>query len=262
MNITPALFDAVYEQPWNIYGSAWRSLSKAMQAPQSLDLSDFFQSRTPMQIDSEGIAHISISGVLGNHAPIAGVFGDTDYGLVTSELLEAERNALGVMVNVSTPGGQSSGNIEAAKVLSNLSIPTAAFCDGMACSAGYAYASGADHIVSAPSALVGSVGVIIPRIDESEAWAKAGIKPDYIVSDELKGAGMPPSLTPEQREHLQEIVDDLASQFKEHVLSSRAIDQDSMRGQAFVAPRAKDLNLVDEIGSADTAYKWLQSRIG
>ena len=261
--ITPALLSAVYEQPWSIEAGALRAIQSIIERPQSFELGDLFQSRSPMSIDENGIATISVTGILGDHAPIAGLLGDTDYSTVSAELAEAEANALGVLLCVDSPGGQSCGNLEAASVVSNLSIPSVAMCEGMACSAGYAYASATDKVFSTPSALVGSIGVVIPRLDVSEALISQGLKPDNIVSDELKGAGMSgAALTPEQRESMQEIVNDLANAFKEHVTDRRAVDASSMRGQAFVGPRAMEHNLVDAIGSTKDAYIDLIEMIG
>ena len=61
---------------------------------------------------------------------------------------------------------------------------------------------------------------------------------------------------------MQEIVNDLGDAFKEHVTNHRAIDASSMRGQAFVGPRAMSNNLVDSIGTRQEAYQSLIDMIG
>lgn len=261
--ITPALLAAVYERPWNIEGGAWRSIHSAIQNAKNLSILDFYTPRPETTLDDNGVMTVHVSGVLGNHAPIAETLGDTDYRSLQEDFENASQEAAGVLLVVDSPGGQATGNIETALMFSDLSIPTVAFCEGMSCSAAYAISVGADEIVATPSSLVGSIGCIIPFVDESKLWEDhLGIKADYITSGDLKGAGFPPSLSDAQRGHLQEIVDDLFAEFRSHVLRFRNISDDAMRGQSVVGTRALDMNLIDKTGDHQVAYDTLLERMG
>jgi protease-4 len=246
--MNPNLFNAVFFQPWNIEGRAWASMAMSLKdGAQNLSFEDFLTPRDEMEIDSNGIAHISITGVLGFATKgEEKVYGDSAYSSIASEIAEAKEQARGIMYHADSPGGAAVGCVELGKVAATTGLPTAAIVQGMGCSAGYALIVGADRIAASPSSIVGSIGTIMPMLDMSGLWEKMGVKPDYVQSGDLKAAGYAPSQTPEERAALQQEVDDLGAQFREHVLTYRSIPADAMRGQAFVAQRGRMMNLVDD----------------
>lgn len=259
------IFNAVYCSAWNILGTAWESIHAALMArkdtPINAEELGFFGERPKMTIDQNGIANIYVDGILGNLTPMEKECGGTDYGDLAAEFGKAGAEASGIMLQVSSPGGQSAGNIETAEVFADFRGPKSAFISGLGASAGYAVAASADRITAEPSALVGSIGSILPYVDKSEAWEKAGIKADYIQSGDLKAAGAPPSLNDDERAHLQQIVLDYADQFKSHVTRFRAVPESAMQGGAYVGPRAQSLNLIDATGTFSEAYTELLARI-
>jgi protease-4 len=119
------------------------------------------------------------------------------------------------------------------------------------CSAAYWLAAGAGEIVASQSAEVGSIGVYLPWEDWSRAYENAGVKVEVIRNDgaDLKGMGYPgTALTESQRDELQKGVDQIADMFHAHVTSHRgAVNDDTMRGQAFLATEAVQRNLVDSV---------------
>lgn len=252
--MNPQLFEAIYERPWNVEGGAWRSIHAAFSSPANLSIEDLFRGRPEASIDENGIGHVHLCGILGRHAPIAGVLGDTDYGAFADEVEEIASQARALMLHVDSGGGMAAGNIEAAEAFADVAIPTVAFADGYACSAAYAIPVGADYFIATPSSSIGSIGTIIPYVDQSGAWEQMGLKADFITSGDLKGAGYPPSMTEAQRASLQEVVNDTFAMFRDHVLRFRSVSEDAMRGQYFVTSRALSNNLVDAVGSYDDAY--------
>ena len=61
-------------------------------------------------------------------------------------------------------------------------------------------------------------------------------------------------LTDEQRELLEDEVDALATEFKNHVISARGeINPDHMEGQTLWGTAAKAAGLIDEIGDFEAA---------
>lgn len=259
--MNPTFYHALYCSPWNLDGLYWHSMHQAAQAPGNLTLADFFVARPKMEIDQNGIAHIHVVGVLGDLAPIDEMFGDSDYGSIASELDTAKAEASGIMLHVDSPGGQATGNVELAAKVGKVSIPTAAHVSGLGCSAAYAILCGADRVTAGPSSMVGSIGTILPLLDVSGLWESMGIRPDYVTSGDLKAAGYPPAQTPEERESLQQIVDDLFAMFKGHVTRYRDVPDEAMRGQAFVGTRAKSVRLIDAVSDYDSAYRDLVKRV-
>lgn len=261
--MNPNFYNAVFFSPWNIEGRAWASMAMALQSSSAnLSIEDFFTPREGLSIDENGIAHISITGVLGYATKgEEKVFGDSAYSTIADEIAEAKANARGVMYLADSPGGAAVGNIELGAEAASTGLPTAAWVTGMGCSACYALIAGADRIAAQPSAIVGSIGTIMPLLDMSGFWDSLGIKPDYIQSGDLKAAGYMPSQTPEERAALQEEVDDLGEMFRAHVTRFRAVKPDAMRGQAFTGIRAKAHNLVDDAsGDYSALYADLLAR--
>lgn len=265
------LSNTLYHQPWNITANAWLSLHELFQTKintseaGNLELSAFVNPRPDAEIDENGIAHIHITGTLGKHlSQIERSCGNTGYEQIEEEIdMARSEGARGVMFPVNSPGGMASGNIETAGVIAAIDVPKAVWIDELSASAAYALSAGADFIAAAPSAQVGSIGTILPLIDNSGQWEQRGWKPAYIThtGGDLKDATWPPSFSDAHRAHLQEMVDDFFGQFSDHVLAHREVTPEAMRGQTFVGRKAKLANLVDHVGSYADAYAALLERV-
>ncbi len=264
------IIEQMYHAPWNVTPSGWLALHELVRsrllegAARSEDFSAFVRQRPELSIDSRGIAHVHLTGTLGRHlTPIEESCGNTSYERFEAEVNQAVASgARGILVHADSPGGAASGNTETARALASVPLPRAVHVDELCASAAYAIAAGADRIFAAPSAQVGSIGTILPLIDTSGAWEKQGVKPAYIThtGGDLKDALWPPSFSEEHRAHLQQLVDDFFGQFRDHVTGHRDVSAEALRGQLFVADRAKAHRLVDVVGSESEAEAWLLSR--
>ncbi len=78
--------------------------------------------------------------------------------------------------------------------------PVIAYVDGVAASGGYYAACGAQRILSAPLAIVGSIGVFFGRFDISEALGRIGVRTELMVRGDHAGLMWPtrPLTTPER----------------------------------------------------------------
>lgn len=257
--------------PWYIKPDFFGSLKAAAEElPQKIKqqeddfaefLSFFFNQRPPVAIDSNGIAVVSISGVLGNNlAPIEKLLGFTDYVDIQNELEEiTEQAAKAVLFDIDSPGGECQGAPETAAAIAALTIPKASYSGGLDCSAAYYLSSSCDRKFVSPSAITGSIGTMLPWIDQSSFWDALGLSWEPITGqgETLKSAGAGPSLTDAQREFFQGQVNDLSAAFRNHVSQFREIDYSQLKGAALFGDKAIDLNLVDDQGSYDDAYQWL-----
>ncbi len=258
--------NSVYREPWNITAGGWLSIHEVLQSRMAAEykagmFDDWVNQRPEMEIDRNGIAHIHVQGVLGKGLTnIEKSCGNTGFEQIADEFTQAEeRGARGVLMLINSPGGAAIGNIELAQRVAQSPLPIVAWIDELCASAAYAIAVGADKIVCAPSAQVGSIGTILPLVDTSGEWEQRGWKPAYIThtGGDLKDATWPPSFTEAHRAHLQETVDDLFAGFRAHVLANRAVEPGAMRGQCMIGSRALAANLVDKIGIYESAYEEL-----
>jgi ClpP class serine protease len=228
-------------------------------------LSSFINQRPPLQIDSNGIAVVTVAGVLGNNlAPIDKLLGFTDYEDIQAECDQCEEEgAKAVLFEMDSPGGEAQGALETAQRIAALDIPKASYSAGLDTSAAYFLSSSMDRKFVSPSAWSGSIGTILPWIDESKLWDAFGLSWEPIIGagETFKGAGAGPALTDTEREHFQQTVNTMSSVFRDHVANYRELDHAKLQAGAYFGKAAIDLNLCDQIGSYDAAYQWLLSAI-
>lgn len=153
-----------------------------------------------------------------------------------------------ILLDIDSPGGTVNGTPELAQVVRTIAKDkhVYAFTAGQCCSAAYWVASQADVIYAAPSATVGSIGVILPVVDSSALYGRCGLKMEAFSAGKYKSTGMDgTSLTEEQRDRLTQQVNATWARFKQAVTRRRTIDEADMEGQSFYGTDARDKRLVD-----------------
>lgn len=205
----------------------------------------------------DGIATINIEGPLSQnvHPILKSLFGVTDFADIRASVAKAATDSSigGVLLNMDTPGGTVRGTPETSADLFALRSvkPVYAYTQGMMASAGYYLGSQATAIYATPSSTVGSIGVMMPFVDQSKAAEDAGLKVEVFKSGTFKGAGYPgTSLTEPQRENIQESIDEMFGDFKTAISrGGRHIDDSAMRGQSFSGSKALGERLVTDLVS-------------
>jgi capsid assembly protease len=228
-------------------------------------LSFFINQRPPLQIDSNGIAVITVSGILGNNlAPIEKLLGFTDYEDLCDECDQCDQEgAKAILLEMDSPGGEAQGALETAQKVAQLDLPKASYSAGLDTSAAYFLSSSVDRKFVSPSAWSGSIGTILPWIDETKLWDAFGLSWEPITGagETFKGAGSGPALSDAEREHFQQTVNAMSAVFRDHVANYRELDHARLQAGAYFGKAALDLNLADEIGSYDAAYQYLLQQI-
>lgn len=130
----------------------------------------------------------------------------------------------------------------------------------VAASGGYYIASPADIIVANPGTLTGSIGVIMEIPNVEGLMHKIGLKTEVIKSGEHKDIGsMFKTMTDEEKEILQSVLDDVHDQFIKAIADARGMEISVVRkladGRIFTGRRAKELGLVDELGNLEDAIR-------
>lgn len=161
-----------------------------------------------------------------------------------------------VFMLVDSSGGEAYGMMETATALRTLadenSIKLIGYVDGISASAGYGLLSVCHEIISNPSAEVGSIGVVISLMNNSEQLKKEGLKRSFITA----GASKVPfdaegEFKDEFLEDLQGKVNVLYEQFTGHVATYRnSMSQDDVKGteaKMFQSAKALELGLVDKV---------------
>lgn len=189
----------------------------------------------------------------------------------TVRALKQAQNAsdvTGLLLVVDSPGGGVTGGERLHEAVRRFAAvkPVAVSMGDMGASAAYMLSVPAQHIVALPSTLTGSIGVIFQRPDVSVGLGRLGIGMDAITSGAMKDQTDPTStLTPEGRQMLQGLVNDLFGQFVSMVASGRHMSEEKIRsladGRAYTGRQAIALGLVDELGDEDAARLWLRKQL-
>jgi signal peptide peptidase SppA len=217
---------------------------------------NFWGERLPETYIVNNIAVIPVFGPLIQHASLIDkMCGATSYDWLTEQLdlVLREPEVEQIILHFDTPGGQRVGCAECAariaEVAANATKPIYAYTDSQMCSAGYYLAAGCNGIFCSGSSYVGSIGVLMGFLDVSEALKTAGIKAEYIVSGKYKATASPgTSLTDDQRDYLQDLVDDAFGEFAAWVKTHRdRVQDETMQGQVFHGLNAVPANLADAI---------------
>jgi len=260
------ILEQVFFRPWLITPGGYSAVRKLVEARLVRANGDGWEmpegmlnEREPMEIDGNGVAHICIDGTLAKGiSPIEACCGAWDYEWVAEDIEEAtEAGVRGIFLEINSPGGGCTGCPEVCDLIQALTVPIVAYSDDTCASAAYNIAVSCDKIFGSSGSTWGSIGTIIPWVDQSAAYEAEGLAWEPITSGPLKGAGMGPSLSAAQRASLQQLVDDSFAQFRNNVLRNRRVADDLMQGAAYLAPRALTGNLIDGIGTEDFAYQKL-----
>ena len=245
----------LHKQPWLITPEAFGVIYSAAQS--------FFKEGIPSTLQAEsqllsvdgGIGTVFLRGPMMRNPDVIDqlVFGATDTEEVMAAVHEAaeREDVQAILLDIDSPGGSVNGTPElAAAVSAAAKLKTVyAFSAGQMCSAAYWVASQCDAVYATPSARVGSIGVILPVVDSSEAFAQAGLKMEVFAAGKFKSAGTPgTSLTEEQKDWLQSEVEEIAADFRSAVLArGRKIPDEAMEGQTFSGRRAMRLNMAGQV---------------
>jgi serine protease SohB len=133
-------------------------------------------------------------------------------------------------------------------------IPLTVVVDKVAASGGYLMASIADRIVAAPFAIVGSIGVLAQIPNFNRFLAERGIDFEQVTAGKYKRTlTMFGKNTDEDRQKTREDLEEVHSLFKNAVTEHRPdLDIEGVAtGEYWYGSRAKELGLVDELGSSD-----------
>jgi protease-4 len=128
----------------------------------------------------------------------------------------------------------------------------------VAASGGYYIAAPADRIVANAGTLTGSIGVIMEIPNFQGLMEKIGVKAQVIKSGKHKDmASAYKLMSQEEKEILQTVLDDVHDQFIQAVADSRGMEYEKLKkiadGRIFTGRMAKEIGLVDEIGTLQDA---------
>jgi protease IV len=172
----------------------------------------------------------------------------------------ANPNVKAVVLSIDSPGGAP---VESERIYTAIGSlkkkhpkPVVAVINNIGASAAFLIALHADKIVAGKYSLVGSVGAIMAPWQLDRAIAKFDVTQRVYASGRLKSFLNPfTPVSPEVDIKAQKLVDQLGTFFLEEVKARRGTrlkqGADVATGEVWPGPEAKDLGLVDSVGTLD-----------
>ncbi len=250
-------------QPWAILPSTLTSLIERIKA--GGDLSEFGSAAIPRNTARQpgAVAVLPLMGIIHQRRdPLESMLG-ISIGTSTEAFAAQLRRAVeapevkAIVVDIDSPGGTVAGVQELADEIFKLrgTKPMIGVADALDASAAYWISSQLDELVVSPSAIVGSIGVLVAHQDLTGAAEQAGVKVTLFSAGKFKTVGheMEP-VTEETAALVQGMVDEQYGNFVASVGRGRGVSVGGVRsgfGQGFVAT-AKDavkMGMADRVGT-------------
>ncbi len=162
-----------------------------------------------------------------------------------------------VVVRLESPGGVVHGYGLAASQLLRFrerQIPLTVCVDKVAASGGYMMACVANHVVGAPFAIFGSIGVVaqVPNLNRLLKKHEVDYK-EYTAGEFKRTVSMLGEITPKGEQKFLEQLEDTHELFKKWVGGNRPLINlgEVCTGEYWYGQKAKELGLIDEILTSD-----------
>ena len=169
-----------------------------------------------------------------------------------------------VVLLINSPGGSpvQAGiiNDEITRLKAKHNKPVYAVVEETCASAAYYIAAAADEIYVDKASLVGSIGVLLDGFGFTGTMEKLGVERRLLTAGANKGMLDPFSpMSPEQREHAQEMLDTIHQQFITVVQQGRGkrlhATADTFSGLFWTGEQAVAMGLADQLGSLDSVAR-------
>jgi len=208
---------------------------------------------------SDGECNIAVLPIEGIILPYGTAY---DYGEFVStpkdvrefiSTAESEFGILGIMFDINSPGGTPVASETMAELVKNTTLPTVALIGDTGASGGYMVASAADTIIASAMSDVGSIGVTMSYVEESEKNTEEGLTFVELATGKFKDAGNPNKpLDEDERALFQTQLDTVHNEFIKIVAANRNLEisvVDALAdGSTLIGNAAKEAGLVDTIG--------------
>lgn len=180
---------------------------------------------------------------------------------------ESNPNIKGILARVDSGGGSPVAGETISNGLKRSTLPVAALIREAGVSAAYYIATGAKMIIASPLSDVGSIGVTMSYLDNTEKNAKDGLRYVSLTSAQFKDYGNPDKvLTQDERNLIERDLKIYHEQFVKEVSENRGLPIEQVaklaNGASMPGALALQNKLVDALGDQETARKWFAEKLG
>ncbi|MBI4136879.1 signal peptide peptidase SppA [Candidatus Roizmanbacteria bacterium] len=187
------------------------------------------------------------------------------------EDIKSDPNIKAVVLRINSPGGSATASDEIYQIIKRFrvesGIPVIVSQGEIAASGGYYISLAGDTIVSDPTTLTGSIGVIASMLNFQELANEYGVKEIAVTSGENKNFFSPfQEMSEEERTILQRIIDENYAQFLSRVRESRPTSESQLTeladGRPLTGKQAYDAQLVDKLGNFYDSVELARQKAG
>lgn len=232
-------------------------------------------------LEGEGtkkILLLDISGTISEQEKSGGLLGQRSSSMVSLvreslQKAEKDRDIAGVILRINSPGGTvTASDIIHHDILEfkkRKKVPVAACIMSTGTSGGYYVAAAADEITAHPTAITGSIGVILMKFNVEGLMGKIGVEEQTVKSGDKKDIMSPfRKATPEEVKLAQEIIDQLYGRFLDVAMMrpGNKLSREELRkladGRVYTAGQALAARLIDKTGYLDDVIAGLKRTVG
>jgi len=225
------------------------------------------------------IAVVDVEGLITSRAIDQSGYNMVDVIKAQLKRAEDDDKVKAVILKVDSPGGEVLASDEISRAISEFQKkprgkPVVCSMGSLAASGGYYVSAPCRWIVANDLTITGSIGVILSTWNYRTLMDKVGVRPETFKSgkykDMLSGTREPDSITQEERDMVQSLINETYGKFTNVVATGRSWARDANKdkgrslsegwpdyadGRILSGTEAFKLGFVDELGSFDDAVK-------
>src|SRR6476469_8231577 len=176
-----------------------------------------------------------------------------------------------IIIHVNSPGGGVAASEEIYREVKRIhdkkNKPIVSSIQTVGASGAYYVSSATNKIYADSGSVVGSIGVIAEWVNYGDLMRWAKLKPEVLKVGQFKDTGDPTrELTPEERQYMQGLIDNMYGQFVQAVADGRHAKTSDIKsiadGRVWTGEQAMGLHLIDQIGDFRTAVQDTAKSVG
>ena len=183
------------------------------------------------------------------------------------EGLGKDENVKAIILRVDSPGGSALASDLIWRALEATNKPVVASMGDTAASGGYYISMGADAIFAEPGTLTGSIGVLGGKIALDGLMKKFGVTTSVIQRGKNSGVmSSVAAFSDSERETMQRMLNTVYEQFTQKAAAGRHMEYAALealaRGRVYTGRQAKEIGLVDQLGTLADAVAFTRKLVG